>query len=292
MDPHAIPISAVDFTPDETVVQDLREYIQRTAKGFGLDLGGLEGISIAENMRAFTRGFDTGFGTKEQPDISESAVGFTPEVLRDGRLGSHVILSRSIITAFAPQQGSQLKDEARYTIAHELAHADEHHRSGSQFGGELLELHRSPNEFQVGRRAVWGEYYACRKVAPAFPGILPSIEEVLVRSSEEFGNDCAAVRARLAACKDKERVHGDLCSSAFRFFIAAARLLGHLDGLENQFKAACRTAPVYLDDAKLTSTFEDLHSKLKLLWDSFPNWSSLNELQSILVAMDTKLKTL
>jgi hypothetical protein len=148
----------------------------------------------------------------------------------------------------------------------------------------------TPDPFQVGRRAVWSEYYVCRKVASAHPAILCTLEELLVRPTEEFSNDCATARARIAASNDKAGVHGRLCSTAFRVFSDAARLLGHANGLGNEFKKACPIADAYIEDAKLTSTFEDVHSKLKVLWDSFPNWSDLDDLQPILDVIDAALK--
>jgi hypothetical protein len=290
MDSNTLPVHLVDFTTDESVVQALRSYVQDVSQRFALELDTLEGISGADDFRGYANKFQTGFGPQDRPDVSDFAVGFTPEVLRDGRLGSHVILQRSIIAAFGRQDKSEPRERALYTVAHELAHADEHHRSGKQFAAQLIELHMRPNPFQIGRRAVWSEYYVCRKVAFADPAGLSTLEELLVRSTEEFSNDCASARARIAASNDKAGVHGRLCSSAFRFFIDAARLLGHLDGLGAEFKTACRIAPVYLDDAELASSLEDLHSKLNVLWESFPNWSGLDDLQSILVVIDTVLK--
>jgi hypothetical protein len=118
------------------------------------------------------------------------------------------------------------------------------------------------------------------------------MEETLVRSTEEFSNACTTVRARIAASNDKARVHGDLCSSAFRFFIDAARLLGHLDGMGHEFTTACPIVRVYFTDAKLIASFQDLHGKLQILWDRFPNWSGLDDLQPILATIDAVLKAL
>lgn len=286
----ALPINVADSTIDQSVIKALRSYVQEISERFALELDTLEGITIADNFRGFTNEFDTGFGPQDRPDVSELAVGVTPQVLRDGQLRSHVILPRLILTAFLRQDQSEARKDARYTIAHELAHADEQCRAGKQFAAELIELHITPDPLKVGRRAVWSEYYVCRNVAAADPAMLSILEEVLVRSTEEFTNDCPTARARIAASNDRAGVHGRLCTTAFRFFIDAARLLGQLDGLGIELKTTCRIAPAYLADAKLTSTFEDLHAKLKLLWDSFPNWSGLDDLQSIIVVIDMVLK--
>lgn len=290
MDVSALPICAADFAIDDFFIQALRSYVQEVSETFALKLDTLEGISIAENFRGFTNGFDTGFGPQDRLDVSELAAGVTPQVLRDGQLGSHVILRRSRINLFGRREQSEPRNEARYTIAHELAHADEHCRAGKQFAEQLVQLHMTPDPFQVGRRAVWSEYYVCRKIASTHPAMLSTLQELLVRSTEEFGNDCATARARIAASNDKAGIHGRLCGTAFRVFSDASRLLGHVDGLGNGFKTACPIAVTYIEDAKLTSTFEDLHSKLKVLWDSFPNWSDLNDLQPILVVIDAALK--
>jgi hypothetical protein len=290
MSSSVLPVHLADFTIDESSVQSLRSYVQEVARSFELKLDTLEGLSIANDFRGFTREFDTGFGPQDRPDVSDHAVGVTLQMLRKEQLGSHIILAGPSISAFGDQEQSVKRDEARYIITHELGHADEQHRLGERFAEQLIELHMKPNPFLVGRLAVWSEYYVCRKVASAYSAMSSAMEELLVRSTEEFNHDCLSARARVATSNDKAAIHGSLCSSAFRFFTVAARLLGHLDGLGNEFKMTCRIAPVYLEDAKLTSTLEDLHSRLELLWDSFPNWSHLDDLQSILVAIDTTLR--
>jgi hypothetical protein len=73
-----------------------------------------------------------------------------------------------------------------------------------QFAAQLIELHKMPDPLQVGRRAVCSEYYVCRKVARAFPAMLSTLEELLVRSAEEFSNDCTTARARIAASNEQD----------------------------------------------------------------------------------------
>jgi hypothetical protein len=116
MDVSALPIRAADFAVDDFVIQALRSYVQEVSEKFALELDTLEDISIAENFRDFTSGFNTGFGLQDRLDVSELAAGVTPQVLHGGQLGSHVIFRRSRITQFGHQDQSEPRNEARYTI--------------------------------------------------------------------------------------------------------------------------------------------------------------------------------
>jgi hypothetical protein len=109
VDTNALPVDTSAGPVDVTVVESLRKYVLEISQRFALELDTREGISIADQFRAFTRNFDTGFGPQDSPDVSDVAVGLTPLVLRNGQLGSHVILPKSIITAFASQPQSELK---------------------------------------------------------------------------------------------------------------------------------------------------------------------------------------
>lgn len=280
----------IRFVIDEGLLEKLRLFVADSQQLLSLQLQDCEAITIASDYSGFVRNFDTGFGPHEQPEVSERGAGFTPETLRSGKLGSHIIFPRTTIDAFDGKSAELSAAEARNVIAHELAHADEHHRTGQAFTDEVLALHSADADgIQVGRKAVWNEYYVCRTVAKVNPGTITLLERSVKQTVEEFGNDCLTARQRVTATGNRERVTSDLWSSAFRFFLDAARLLGHLDGLELKLADQVPAVQDYLSQEGMTDTFEQLHDALRRLWQSYPNWAGLGDLDSIAQIINLRL---
>lgn len=274
--------------------EDLLERLQRFVAGWqqllALQLQDCEAITIASDYSGFVRNFDTGFGPHEQAEVSERGVGFAPETLRSGKLGSHVIFPRTTIDAFDGKSAELSADEAGNVIVHELAHADEHRRTAQAFRDEVLALHSADaGGIQVGRKAVWNEYYVCRTVAKVNPGTVTLLERSVKQTIEGFGNDCSTARQRVAATGNPGRVTSDLWSSAFRFFLDAAKLLGHLDGLGLKLAEQCPVVEEYLSQERMKETFEQLHDALRKLWQCYPNWEGLGDLDTIAQTINLRL---
>jgi hypothetical protein len=275
-------IQADGFVIEEALLKSLRLFIADWQQQLSLQLQDCEAITVASDYFGFVSNFDTGFGPHERPEVSERGVGFAPETLRSGKLGSHVILPRTTIEAFDGRNPELSASEARNVIVHELAHADEHRRTAEAFRDEVLALHSVDSDgIQIGRKAVWNEYYACRTVAKVNPSTVTLLERSVKQTVEEFGNDCSAARQRVAVAQNRERVESELWSSAFRFFLDAARLLGHLDGLELDLASECPAANDYLSQEQMAEAFGQLHETLRSLWDLYPAWAGLEELKTI-----------
>ena len=78
MDVDALPIVQKTFATDGFAIQVLRGYVQELRRAFALELHTLEGISIAE-ISALSPGFDTVFGPRDRPGVSELAAGVNLE---------------------------------------------------------------------------------------------------------------------------------------------------------------------------------------------------------------------
>ena len=284
-------IRADGFILDEDLLETLRSFVVHWQQLLSLQLQDCEAITIASDYPGFVRLFNTGFGPHEKPEVSERGAGFAPETLRSEKLGSHVIFPRLTIDAFAGKVAGFSADDARNVVVHELAHADEHCRTAQAFRDEVLALHSSDTDgIQVGRKAVWNEYYVCRTVAQVNPGIVTLLEQSLKQTIKEFGNDCSTARQRRIATGNYERVASDLWSSALRFFQDAARLLGHLDGLSLRLAEQCPAVEEYLSEERMTEAFEDLHDAIRKLWQCYPNWGSLRDLDIIAQIIDNRLR--
>lgn len=279
------------FVIEATLSGRLREFVGRCTRDLSLQLQDCEAITFAANYRGFVHQFDTGFGPHERPEVSDRGVGFTPETLRDGSLGSHVIFPRMTLQAFDGKISGLSINEARNVIAHELAHADEHRRTALAFRDEILGLHGpSPDGLHVGRKAIWNEYYVCRTVASVNPGTLTLLEQSVRETMSDFGNACSTAWSRVAAGDDRERVKDNLISAGIRFLQTAAQLLGHVDGLGLGPLQTCQALQLHLANEQMEETFFQLHTVLKALWNAYPTWSGLEELQPIMVVLHERLK--
>ncbi len=278
------------FDIDEDLLERLCLFVAGWQQKLSLQLQDCEAITIASDYAGFVRNFDTGFGPHEQPEVSERGAGFAPETLRSGKLGSHVIFPRTTIDAFEGKSAELSADDARNVIVHELAHADEHHRTAQAFRDEVLALHSAPTDrIHVGRKAVWSEYYVCRTVAKVHPGTVTLLERSAKQTIGEFGSDCSTAPQRVAAIGNRGQINSDLWSSAFRFFQDAARLLGHLDGLGQKLADRCPAIEEYLSQEGMTGTFVQLHDALRTLRQSYPDWGSLGDLNTITQIINLRL---
>ena len=280
----------VDFSIDVELEERFREFVALCGQNFALQLQDCEAITVAIDYQGFVKRFVTGFGAHDRPSVSERGVGFAPETLRKGELGSHLIFPKMTLDAFDGKVSALSVAEARNIIAHELAHADEHRRTALAFREEVLKLHApGPDSLHVGRKAVWNEYYVCRTVASVNPGTLTLLEESLREMISEFGNACSTARSLVAAGQDLERVKGHLISVGIRFLMTAAQLLGHVDGLAIMPFQACPTLRSALMSERMEDIFLELHKALASLWTAYPSWSSFEDLQTIIKALHQRL---
>jgi hypothetical protein len=280
------------FQPQTGDSEAISSFVSACKTEFSLALDALISVAFVADFSAFCQNFDDGFGANDPPDPSDLAVGITPELLVEGELRSQVILPASVAERFRRPHSTQDRLEANYILAHELAHADEHYRRGHAFGAEVIDSHVNPNPLRLGARATWSEYYVCWKVAKVSPPISQPMGETLIRATEEFGSLCSTAPERIRYVRDKDRLKGELISSGIRFQIAAARLLGHMDGLGKDLNEECPSVLVYICDENLTSAFGQMHEVLRMLWGTFPKWQSLAALDSILVPLNTHLTSI
>jgi hypothetical protein len=280
------------FQPQSGDSEAISSFVSACKTEFALALYALNSVTFVAEFSAFCQNFDTGFGTNDPPDPSELAVGITPELLVQGELRSQIILPASVAERFRRPRSMQDRTETNYILAHELAHADEHYRRGQAFSAEVIDSHLNPNPLKLGARATWSEYYVCRKVAKVSPSMSQPMGETLIRATEEFGNLCSTAPERIRYVPDKDRLKGELISSGIRFLIAAARLLGHMDGLGKALNEECPSALLYIRDENLASTLREMHEVLRALWVAFPKWESLAVLDSILVPLNMCLTSI
>lgn len=215
-------------------------------------------------------------------------MGMTPIVLRAGLLKSHVLLPRRIADTAVTRDGSTAGDDARYVVAHELAHSDDHKRAADRFRDEVMEMISSQNKIDIGCRAIWSEYYVCRRTARQHPTILSKLEEAVVRAFESFDAD-AEIAKHKAKAGDFEEGQAHVIGAGLNLFITVARLLGHLDGTGRSFDQHCKIAKEYLPTCIKSTDLEDLRQTLSSLWVRRNEWKSLSETKTVWIHLATIL---
>lgn len=280
----AVPVFTASFL-DSELIDCMQKFIAIAADTMHLDLSALEGVTIANDFDFFLEQFDLGFGTKDKLSSSKGmavCVGITPEVLRNGKLWSHVILPRQIAIKLKNADGSKGKAEVQYIVSHELAHADEHARSARALSEEIIALHRMPEMFKVANRAIWGDYYACRTAARAGPMMTAIFAEMLHTSHAAMLDAIEPIKAQLHRDNDLTAAQSKAINLAIGLFVSLARLLGHLDGLQSSIRVATPTIHTLMqshqDEAEVLTR---LHRTLQDSWGSFPEWHGLQALHGI-----------
>ena len=115
-------------------------------------LSTVEQVTVAADYAQFVLDFDTGFRPREAISATEGdnkGVGITPEVLRNGVLGSHIIFSQDIAFPLAYTAGQDLHLHAVYALTHEAAHAEEHLIAFTDYRPQIISLHMQPDFYLV-----------------------------------------------------------------------------------------------------------------------------------------------
>lgn len=281
---------------DPRLCEAVRAFVSKTTQSLGLDLSALEAVTIAGDYDLFLEQFDLGFGTADKLSASKGynvGVGVTPEVIRNGKLSSNVILPRGVAEGLLDQVESAHKKKAQYIISHELAHADEHTRAAQAMSEEIIALHRNPQMFKVASRAIWGEYYACRKSAEAEPTMTADFAEMVHTAYAGMLDSLGAIKAQLLRDQDRNGAQTKAANLAIGVFMALGRFLGHVDGIESSIQTAAPTIYNLMQNHRgHGAIFAHLHGTLQGLWETFPQWNGLQALDAIFDDLNSLLKTL
>jgi hypothetical protein len=105
---------------------------------------------------------------------------------------------------------------------------------------------------------------------------------------ERFDAETAIAR-HYAQNGERDEGQRHAVGAGFNFFIALARLLGHLDGLQRSFAQDCRIASAYLSNIVQASDVEQLRVQLRDLWDRMSEWNELNDVRALFNPLSTIL---
>ena len=168
-----IPYHLIGFATEEDAKaagDRVARAIDEVCTKLGLNIRGLEGVTIAHDYDAALAQLDRGYEASSPLTRTKDGVGdgcaMAPLVLRDGQVMSHLVLAAYIVFLIdTPQEGVS----GKYIVAHELAHVHEHYLRNRVLPDTLLKVRipRADEAFLYDLAdTCWGEYVACYFSAP------------------------------------------------------------------------------------------------------------------------------
>ncbi|WP_408602021.1 hypothetical protein [Pseudomonas sp. PLMAX] len=258
--------------------------------GKGIDLGTLDGVTIAEDylqaLNQQDRGYQTNHVLTPTKDMA-TGVAMSPRVLRDGQVKTHILLDASVFKPLADTKEPGFA-QAFYLLAHECAHVEVTARFDSVFPGELLRrtFHRMEQKLQWDViLPAWDEYAACRRSCGIGADQTEHYELILLDYLEKTpAENNAAISAYQKdlngdqLLREVYRVHGDLLRIASYY-------LGHLAGAGEswQGRAAIRQA---LTGSWFHPFLERLDACLTSIWAEYGKWEDQSDFEEIGAIVD------
>lgn len=247
----------------------------------GLPLGRLDGITIASDYPAAVSQLDRGAGElgpiATTDDESSTSISTTPIVVRDGIIKGHIVIRAEVATGLLSENAAT-KRSAAHAFTYALGHVICIETVDTAFPGFLLGS--LSDQYQAilyphGATA-WTSYVAARVSGACDPSVVEDYEESLRSAVTDAMQHIPDARFAYRFDGDLDNLMGLALRCVGRIIDCAARLLGHLDGLN---PAEARPSPDlgFLSDVGLGSWTETLHRDLDKLWDSAGRWSSVAE---------------
>jgi hypothetical protein len=273
----AIPVTLIGFD-DPAIKNAIEKELIVLTEEHSFRLASLEELTVASDYNEFLVDFDTGFRPREMISATtgeNSGMGMTPEVLRKGVLGSHLILSRDIAfpLAHAARQGFHL--DAVYTLTHEAAHAEEHLISAEDYGPQIISLHATPDFYLVFGRSCWGEYHASKRAAFSHPEMGATLAEMFLIPINRLESELGEAGSAFKSSSDKQALSVTVTRTCTNLFIHFSRLSGHFDGLGTETPEHLNSNPAFIKRPHLLKHFLDLRRSLRIAHEKIGGWGSL-----------------
>lgn len=262
------------------------EVIQESASALGLNLAGLDGVTIAYDYDAalaeLSRGFQVSSTLARTVDDFAGGVAMTPMVMRDGKVKSHILLSAGIVPLIdAPENGVS----GKYIIAHELAHVHEHYFRDRQLPGTLLQQTIFGVQeillFQIADTC-WSEYAASRLSATVSPDHGLLYERTFIAVLREFKDRIVSTKRQWAEDLDYDKAWTRIPTDVSAVLRYASYLMGHVAGLNVVFEEYAKEAWALMQENEwLLPRFEEQYAALAEMMNNFEQWKGLNVFDSM-----------
>lgn len=246
-----------------------------------IDLTTLDGVTIGYDYDEALASIDQGF--ENAPPLSRTdtealqGVAKAVDVVRGAEIKTHLIFGASALVRMVQSDPSE-EDLASCVeiIAHECAHVQINaHKVAhiSEFRpGRIISDYKTAVLAQVAG-ILWDEYAACRLVSENFKyssahhssGLITSLKDVRERANSGI----RAYRSHGNLKRLLEDAGSELCLP----IKMVAYLLGDMDGRRLSW-AEFEPARLAAIEAGYEKIFDDLHVKLRSLWDNRQSWES------------------
>lgn len=259
--------------------------------GSFVDLSTLDGVTIAVDFDAALAGIDRGMEGLRPLDRTNTeemqGVAKTCQVVRDGKVKSHLVFNASMLVPLIAPDETELEDRqtALRVIAHECGHVQvnaqmEERVPDARLGTKIGDFERAVL-FQIAE-VCWDEYAVCRLTARLAP-----------RQNEQHADTVEAVAPQARARANEHirtyRRHGDLYrllgeggSEFCQPLKAAAYLLGGMDA-ESKGWTDYPQARAAIEAGGYATLIEALQGRCRALWESQADWDTHNDVLAPLI---------
>lgn len=272
---------------DETQARKFASTVSAHVRGLSchVDMGNLDGITIAFDYDAALRDLDMGFETPQRLSRSKGeavGVAMTTSVMRDGQAKSHMVFSAPHILPLLDQAHEHYAG-ALHILAHEAAHVEVASRLHAAFPGELISG-CFPSLYASHRRsavlACWEEYEVSRLCAGFGEDPTNGYETIFVDRLAAVDD---SVHVAIVACRES-RDWDALLLGAFTIFAnlfrAASYVLGSLSGNGRQVSELTRLAAA-LEDHWFQPYVEELASACETVSTEYGSWTDWSQFDAI-----------
>lgn len=250
------------------------------ALGRVIDLSRLDAVTVTDQYANALAEVDRGFETQNVVTHSQNedivGVAMCIHVLRNDQPKVHLVAQiEMLLPIWVHEPGSPEHSQALQLLAHECAHIEDLKRLDEIAPGRILR-ERYKDEFDqmfspVGT-GMWEEYYACRRTAKFYPdGSQPFTESLIsCLDNNQRSIDAAIRQYRFHA--DLGRLIEETHELAMRALRVAAYLIGHCDGLEQDWRKSPEIAK-RLKGHHLRALLDDMTDELRDLWGRRSDWT-------------------
>lgn len=254
--------------------------IEEVAGQLGLDLRGLDGVTIARDygaaLSSLDRGIVTGTVLSATNNGLAEGVAMTPLVYRNGKVMSHLVLSAVVVPTI---EEPTLGVNGKYVVAHELGHVHEHYYRDQILPNTLLQPFDDSRDpiflFEIAE-SCWCEYVACFFSAPIWPQQAQLYEMTVIEMLQVVRKRIIAAKLKWADDQDFAAVLIDISNQAGEMLWYFSYLLGHAAGLDKSPASIAPQAWMLLQTHTwLHPWVEELEAVLKDMLASFETWTDM-----------------
>ena len=206
-----------------------------------MDLSGLGGVTIADDLRQAVHDLDRGYTPSSDTAPTNNAIAVaiatTQTVIRDGQIKSHIVFSRQSVSGIADDPTSEMFQRVLRVILHECAHVEATRKFDSQFRNVLLQPVSNGNLLNAKRwdciLACYQEYVACWRTAwlSKSDTELQEFLEVFFQLLSETRPKADAMIVDYASHQDHARILAETFDTYGNLMKHASYVLGTMHGL-------------------------------------------------------------